>query len=178
VFLAYDNQKEKLLIHILNERKDYDSIIVFTSSKSKVSEIVRSLKRSGFKAQGISSNLNQEEREEALRGFRSKRIRIVVATDVMSRGIDVKEINMVVNFDVPHDAEDYVHRVGRTARANTKGEAITIVNPKDMLKFYDIEKLIGTAFEKQAPPKKLGKGPEWSTNKPKFGRKKKFFKKK
>ena len=125
LYLAHDNQKVPVLCHILKERKNYDSIIIFTSTKSKVSEIVNQLRRAGFKSQGISSNLEQDRREEVLRGFRSKRIRILVATDVMSRGIDIKEINMVVNYDVPHDAEDYVHRVGRTARANTKGEART-----------------------------------------------------
>lgn len=125
VYLTYDNQKIPLIKDILLAREEYTSIIIFTSSKSRVSEIVHGLRKNGIKSQGVSSNLNQEEREEILRGFRSKRIRILVATDVMSRGIDIKEINLVINFDTPFDAEDYVHRVGRTARANTKGEAIT-----------------------------------------------------
>ena len=167
VYLAFDEQKTKVLIHLLNERKDYDSIIIFTSAKAKVSDIVRSLNRAGFKAKGMSSNLEQDQREEVLRGFRSKRIRILVATDVMSRGIDIKEINMVVNFDVPHDAEDYVHRVGRTARANTKGEAVTLVNPKDMHKFAKIERLIESKIDKNQPPEELGAGPEWKEGKPK-----------
>ncbi len=166
VYLAFDEQKTNVLIHLLNERKNYDSIIVFTSAKAKVSEIVRALNRSGFKAKGMSSNLEQERREEVLRGFRSKRIRILVATDVMSRGIDIKEINMVINFDVPHDAEDYVHRVGRTARANTKGEAVTLVNPKDMHKFAKIERLIGSSITKNQPPEEIGEGPEWRESKP------------
>jgi superfamily II DNA/RNA helicase len=161
MYMAHENQKIGVLTHILKERKDFDSIIVFTSSKMKVSQIVRSLRKAGFKATGISSNLDQDRREEVLRGFRSKRIRILVATDVMSRGIDIKEINMVVNFDVPHDAEDYVHRVGRTARANTKGEAFTLINEKDMHKVRKIERLIETKFEKLAPPEALGPGPEW-----------------
>lgn len=161
VYLAFDEQKTKLLEHILNDRKEYESVIVFTSAKSKVSTIVKSLKRSGFNAKGISSNLEQDQREEVLQGFRSKRIRILVATDVMSRGIDIKEINMVVNFDVPHDAADYVHRVGRTARANTKGEAITLVNPKDMHRFRKIEQLIESSIPKLHPPEELGVGPEW-----------------
>ena len=142
VYLAHDDQKVKIVAHLLAERKEFDSIIVFTSTKSKVSEIVKSLRKSGFPASGISSNLEQDMREEVLRGFRSKRIRILVATDVMSRGIDIKEINMVINYDVPHDAEDYVHRVGRTARANTKGEAVTLVNEKDMSRMRKIEELI------------------------------------
>lgn len=162
MYMSHEKQKIGVLTHILKEREDFDSIIVFTSSKMKVSEIVRSLRKEGFKATGISSNLDQDNREEVLRGFRSKRIRILVATDVMSRGIDIKEINMVVNYDVPHDAEDYVHRVGRTARANTKGEAFTLINEKDMHKVRKIERLIETKFEKLSPPEALGPGPEWS----------------
>ena len=152
--------------HILNERKEYESIIIFTSAKVKVSEIVTSLNRSGYPAKGISSNLDQDAREEVLRGFRSRRIRILVATDVMSRGIDIKEINMVINFDVPHDAEDYVHRIGRTARANTKGEGITLVNPKDMFRFKRIEDLIETELPKLSPPESMGEAPEWKTSNP------------
>lgn len=181
MYMAHENQKIGVLTHILKERKDYDSIIIFTSSKMKVSEIVRSLRKTGFKASGISSNLDQDRREEVLRGFRSKRIRILVATDVMSRGIDIKEINMVVNYDVPHDAEDYVHRVGRTARANTKGEAFTLINEKDMHKVRKIERLIETKFEKLAPPEALGPGPEWQEKSPakrRNNRKKRHYQKK
>jgi superfamily II DNA/RNA helicase len=174
-YLTFDEQKIKVLAHLLGERKEYDSILVFTSTKSKVSDIVRSLNRAGFPAKGISSNLEQAEREEVLQGFRAKRIRILVATDVMSRGIDVKEINMVVNFDVPHDAEDYVHRVGRTARANTKGEAITMVNPKDMQKMRKIEQLIVSSIPKAQPPEKFGPGPEWREGKPRSSGKKHRF---
>jgi superfamily II DNA/RNA helicase len=141
-YIISDNQKEKVLKDILSEKKQYDSIIIFTSTKSKINEIVRSLKRNGFPAQGISSDLGQDKREEVLRDFRSKKIRILVATDVLSRGIDVKEINLVINYDLPRDAEDYVHRVGRTARVNAKGEAITMVTQKDLYKFRKIEKLI------------------------------------
>lgn len=162
VYMAHDEQKIKVITHILSERKDYESIIIFTSTKNKVSDISRHLRRAGFPASGISSNLEQADREELLRKFRARRVRILVATDVMSRGIDIKEINMVINFDVPHDAEDYVHRVGRTARANTKGEAFTLVNEKDMYKFRKIEQLIEMKIEKLQPPKELGEGPVWS----------------
>ena len=102
-----------------------------------------------------------------MRGFRSKRIRILVATDVMSRGIDIKEINMVVNYDVPHEAADYVHRVGRTARANTKGEAITLVNTTDMFRMRKIEELIESTVPKMQPPEEFGAGPEWQEGKQK-----------
>ncbi len=177
VYLAFDEQKTNLLTHILSKREHYDSVIIFTSAKARVSEIVRTLNKSGYKAKGISSNLDQESREDVLRGFRSKRIRILVATDVMSRGIDIKEINMVINFDVPHDAEDYVHRVGRTARANTKGEAITLVNTKDMYRLRKIEKLIESDIPKLQPPEEIGPGPEWRTPKHKPRKKKRYYQK-
>lgn len=164
-YLTYDNQKTEVIKHVLKEREEYTSIIVFTSAKSKISEIVRSLNKAGFPAEGISSDLDQKQRESVLSGFRSKKIRIIVATDVMSRGIDIKEINMVINYDVPHDAEDYVHRIGRTARANTKGEAITFINPKDMLRFKKIEELIESEIVKLQPPEEIGEGPEWNTGK-------------
>lgn len=175
LYLTFDNQKIPVIKHILDQKPEYNSIIIFTSSKSKVSEIVQGLRKNGFKSQGISSNLTQQEREEVLRGFRSKRIRILVATDVMSRGIDIKEINMVINYDAPHDAEDYVHRIGRTARANTKGEAYTLVNEKDMQKMQRIEKLIEAEIPRQTLPEELGAGPIWKTSsKPNFKKKRKF----
>ncbi len=183
VYLIYEEQKVKLISHILLERKQYDSILIFTSTKSKVNEIVRALNRYGFPSHGISSNLDQDQREEVLSAFRSKQIRILVATDVMSRGIDVKEINMVINFDVPHDADDYVHRVGRTARVNAKGEAITLVIPKEKYELRKIEQLIDTVIPKLEPPVDIGPLPKWddkvhiSNIKRGFTIKKKIFKK-
>jgi superfamily II DNA/RNA helicase len=181
VYLCYDEQKNKLLDTILATHADFTSIIIFTSAKSKVHEIVNALKKFGHKnTKGVSSNLVQEEREEVLRGFRSKRTKILVATDVMSRGIDIKEINLVINYDAPRDAEDYVHRIGRTARANTKGEAYTLINPKDMHKLAQIERLIEMEIQREAIPEELGAGPEWTTGKPKTGgpTNKRFWKKK
>jgi superfamily II DNA/RNA helicase len=163
VYLCHDNQKNPLLKHILDERPEYTSIIIFTSKKSAVHEIVYFLRKAGFKAtEGVSSNLEQEQREEVLRGFRSKRTRILVATDVMSRGIDIKEINQVINYDAPRDAEDYVHRIGRTARANTRGEAITLINEKDMPKLARIERLIEAEIPRVALPEAIGSGPAWN----------------
>lgn len=183
IYLAHDEQKTKVLSHILSTRKDYESIIVFTSTKSKVGDIVRSLNKEGFRAKGISSNLEQDDREEVLRKFKARRIRILVATDVMSRGIDIKEINMVINYDVPQDAADYVHRVGRTARANTTGEAITLVNEKDMHRVRKIERLIENSIPKLQPPEELGEGPVWrekssSNNHKKNYKKKPYYKRK
>jgi superfamily II DNA/RNA helicase len=157
-YLVHNEQKDDVIKHILRGKKHYDSIIIFTSSKSKITSIVKSLNRSGFPSHGISSNLDQEKREEVLRDFRSRKIRILVATDVMSRGIDVKEINLVINYDVPHDAEDYVHRVGRTARVNAKGEAITLVTRKEMYKLRNIERLIKASIPKLEIPEHREKG--------------------
>ncbi|GAB5418871.1 MAG: DEAD/DEAH box helicase [Crocinitomicaceae bacterium] len=161
--LAFDEQKDKVLTKLIREREEYKSILIFTSAKAKVSSITRALNRAKLPAKGISSNLEQSEREEVLRGFRSRRIRILVATDVMSRGIDIKEINMVINYDAPSDAEDYVHRIGRTARANTKGEAVTLINQKDMPKIKRIERLIESEINKEQPSEEFGPGPKWST---------------
>ena len=175
VYLIFEEQKEKMLKHILGERNHYDSILIFTSTKSKITEIVRSLNRNGFPSHGISSNLDQVKREEVLRDFRSKQIRILVATDVMSRGIDVKEINLVINYDVPHDAEDYVHRVGRTARVNEKGEAITLVTQREIYKLRKIEQLIKASVPKLQPPQNMGKLPDWKEAAPKPYKGKKPF---
>jgi superfamily II DNA/RNA helicase len=161
VCLAYDAQKNAALKYIIDLHPDYSSILIFTSAKSKVHEIVRDLRRNGFASRGISSDLDQTQREEVLISFRSKRTRILVATDVISRGIDIKEINMVINFDVPHDAEDYVHRIGRTARANTEGEAYTLVNEKDMQRMHRIEELIEAEIPRLTLPESFGATPEW-----------------
>ena len=176
-FVIFEEQKIKTIKHILDKRKHFDSILIFTSTKSKVSEIVKSLNKYGFPSQGISSNLDQKKREDVLQKFRSKQIRILVATDVMSRGIDIKEINMVINYDVPHDAEDYVHRVGRTARVNNKGEAITLISSKEIYKFKKIEQLIDNIIPKIQVPENFGPIPKW-TNKKYISQKKRPFNKK
>jgi superfamily II DNA/RNA helicase len=160
-FYIYEQQKIYLLNHILTERNDYTSILIFTSTKSKVSEITGSLNKHGFHARGISSNLDQEKREEVLGKFRARRIPILVATDVLSRGIDVKDINLVINFDVPHDPEDYVHRIGRTARVNAKGEAITLVVQKEIGRYKRIERLIENTIPRMTVPDELGPVPQW-----------------
>jgi superfamily II DNA/RNA helicase len=161
-YLLYDEQKVPVLKNLLLERQDYDSILIFTATKSKVSEIVGALNKLGFSSQGISSNLDQDKREEVLSKFRAKRTRILVATNVVSRGIDVKEINLVINYDVPGDAEDYVHRVGRTARINAKGEAITLVTTRELFKLRKIEQLIEASIPKPDPPGETGPLPSWT----------------
>lgn len=164
--MTTDEQKIPVIIDLINKREDYDSILIFASRKNSVSQIVNKLKRAKLNAKGLSSNLKQEDREEVLRKFRAKRVRILVATDVMSRGIDIKEINMVINYDSPSDPEDYVHRIGRTARANTKGEAVTLINDKDIPKIWRIERLIESSIPKEQPSEEFGAGPEWRERKP------------
>lgn len=160
-YLIYNQQKNGLISHLISDNPDYNSILIFCSTKRAVNELARTLKRQKFAVEPISSDLEQSEREEVLQGFRSKRTRILVATDVMSRGIDIKDINLVVNYDVPQDAEDYVHRVGRTARADATGVALTLVNEDDMYKFHQIEELIGREVFKIPMPDHLGIGPQW-----------------
>jgi len=143
VYKLSDNQKLPLIKSLIADNPDYQSILIFSSTKKKVYEIVRGLRSKDFHVEGISSDLEQREREDMLSRFKARHTRVLVATDVLSRGIDIKDIDLVLNFDVPSDAEDYVHRVGRTARAENTGAAITLVNKSDSQKLQRIEKLIG-----------------------------------
>ena len=161
VIMAHEEQKVAVVQHVLGDKDDFNSIIIFCSTKKKVERLARKLKQKGYSCQGISSDYEQEAREEALRDFRSGKTRIMVATDVMSRGIDIKGIDLVMNYDVPGDAEDYVHRIGRTARAKTEGMAVTLISQEDMFKFSKIERLIDRELDKDQPPKSIGMGPQW-----------------
>lgn len=160
-YMAYDTQKDELIHALLADKPEYQKILIFSSTRKKVSTILRGLKKLKFNTASISSDLEQSEREKVLLKFRQNKIRILVATDVLSRGVDIKDINLVINYDVPSDAADYVHRVGRTARASTTGVAITLINPADIYKFSKIEKLIESEVPKLALPKHLGEGPSY-----------------
>ncbi len=160
-YMVYDTQKIPLLNTLLKD-KDLPSIIIFSSTKQKVKEIARSLKSNGFNAQDISSDLEQVDRENVLREFKNRNIQILVATDIIARGIDIEKIDLVINFDVPRDAEDYVHRVGRTARAQTQGVAITLINDKEILEFHKIERLIETDIYKIPLNPELGEAPVYN----------------
>lgn len=178
-YLTYNEQKIALIDHLISDKPDYDSILIFSSTKKNVFEIARALRKHGNTVKGISSDLEQKEREEVLMEFKSRRTRILVATDVLSRGIDIKDINLIINYDVPSSAEDYVHRVGRTARADKTGVAISLVNEKDMGRFQDIEKLIEREIIKIPLPERLGEGPKWKVRAPrKKGGKKNYYAKK
>lgn len=164
-YLVYDQQKVQTVVQLIKDKPNYESILIFSSTKKMVGELVRALNRENMSVAGMSSDFDQSEREKVLNKFRARSIRTLVATDVMSRGIDIKDINLVINFDVPKNAEDYVHRVGRTARAATTGVAITLINEKDMRDFKTIEDLIEKEVPKLPPPPGLGEGPEWNTGK-------------
>jgi superfamily II DNA/RNA helicase len=161
VYLAHEDQKIGLTQHLLKDKDTFTSIIIFCSTKRKVEQLTRKLAQRNYAVKGMSSDYEQEAREKALAEFKSGRIRIMVATDVMSRGIDIKGIDLVINYDVPNDAEDYVHRIGRTARAKTEGMAITYVAPEDMYKFTKIERLVERDYEKLPAPEHLGVSPVW-----------------
>ena len=176
-YLTFNEQKIPLLKSLLDKNEEYNSILIFSSTKKKVFEIVRAMGGNRNNVKGISSDLEQKEREEVLRNFKSKRTRVLVATDVLSRGIDIKDINLVINFDVPKQAEDYVHRVGRTARADTTGVAISLVNPDDMQKFHHIEKLIEREVPKIPLPQALGDGPDWKVHTTNRNKRKNFSRK-
>jgi len=163
-YVVHNSQKMELLKGILSE-KEMSSVIIFSSTKEKVKELEKELLRAKFNVAAIHSDLEQDQRNEVLRSFRSKKLQVLVATDILSRGIDIDSISLVVNYDVPGDAEDYIHRVGRTARAETTGIAITFVNQADQRKFQKIEDLIGNPINKLHIPAKLGQGPEYAPEK-------------
>jgi ATP-dependent RNA helicase RhlE len=160
-YVVYDNQKEALVRHILQDEK-FSSVIIFASTKEKVKNLNHNLKKAGLACKGFHSDLEQDEREEIMRLFRGRKVRILVGTDVISRGIDVEGISLVINYDVPSDPEDYIHRIGRTARAATEGTAITFISEKDQAKFLRIETLTEKEVPKMPLPAELGEGPAYN----------------
>ena len=150
-YVVFDMQKANALEHILNTN-EATSIVIFAGRKIEVKNLARHLQKKGFNAAGMHSDLEQSEREQVMLNFRNRKLRVLVATDVVSRGIDIDDIDLVINYDVPNDPEDYVHRVGRTARAARKGTAITFVNEKQMREFGRIEALIGYEVKKMPLP--------------------------
>lgn len=157
-FVVYDTQKPVLIKHILKQ-KEFKSVLIFCSKKNNVKQLARELQRAKFSAEEIHSDLEQNAREQVLSSFINGRVKILVATDILSRGIHIDNIDLVINYDVPHDGEDYVHRIGRTARAETDGTAYTLINEKEQNKFAAIEKLLGHAVVKASVPQELGETP-------------------
>lgn len=163
-FLVYEAQKLGLIVHLL-KAKNLASVIVFCSTRKSVTVLERSLKKEGLKVGAISSDLEQKQREEVMIKFKTGVLNVLVATNIVARGIDIVGVELVVNYDVPRDAEDYVHRVGRTARADAKGIAFTFISEEEQRDFYDIEKLIEMDIKKIKIPAQLGESPEYNPSK-------------
>ncbi|MEO8768587.1 MAG: DEAD/DEAH box helicase [Ferruginibacter sp.] len=160
-FIVYETQKIPLVLHLLR-KSHYKMVLIFCSSKLSVKQLTRELKRNKILADEIHSDLDQDKREDVLIQFKSRRLPVLVATDILSRGIDIDDIDLVINYDVPHDGEDYVHRIGRTARAAAEGSAITLVSVKEQRKLTAIEKLLGKPVPKAEVPAEFGETPEYS----------------
>ncbi len=165
-FVVYEPQKIPLVKDILRS-KDFGSVIVFCSKKQNVKQLSSELKRARFSIEEIHSDLEQSQREQVLQDFRNKKLKILVATDILSRGIDIEDIDLVINYDVPNDGEDYIHRIGRTARAESEGTAYTFISEKEQQKFAQIEQLLGHAVTKAQVPEEFGPSPEYN---PRAGR--------
>ena len=178
-YLCYEPQKLQVVKHMFEQEAPH-RVIIFVGSKKKTKELAISIIRAGYNARAMHSDLTQDERDEVMYLFRSGKIDILVATDIVARGIDIDDIAMVINFDVPRDEEDYVHRIGRTARAGKGGKAVTFVNDKDMLFFRQIERFLGKEIFKEKVPEELGETPVYTRSKGHGARGKKshYYKKK
>ena len=159
-YVCYDTQKLPIIQHLF-QNGDLKRVILFCGKKDRVKEISRELKRMKINCAPMHSDLTQAERDEVMYGFKAGRVDVLVATDIVSRGIDIDDISMVINYDVPHDTEDYVHRIGRTARADRDGVAITFVNERDISRFMAIEHFLQKDIEKNSLPEGIGEGPEY-----------------
>ncbi len=159
-FVVFEAQKSPLIKYLLR-LKEYKRVIIFCSKKQNVKLLASELKRSKFKVEEIHSDLMQDQREKVMQDFRNKNITILVATDILSRGIDIDEIELVINYDVPNDGEDYIHRIGRTARAESQGTAYTFISPLEQRKFLNIENLLEKEVEKVQIPEEFGEVPNY-----------------
>ena len=163
-YICYETQKLKIIDDIF-KAGDLKRVIIFSGSKMKVKQINQALQRLKINSGEMHSDLDQAQRDEIMYKFKSGQLDVLVATDIVSRGIDIDDITMVINYDVPHDAEDYVHRIGRTARADRDGVAITFVNEDDMYAFHQIEKFLEREITRNPLPEGCGEGPEYTTTK-------------
>ena len=171
-FVCYDPQKLQVIDHLF-KNGDLRRVIIFCGKKDRVKDIDRQLRRLKINCAPMHSDLSQQERDDVMYRFKAGLVDVLVATDIVSRGIDIDDIRIVINFDVPHDAEDYVHRIGRTARADRDGQAITFVNECDVQRFRQIERFLGKDVEKLPLPEGIGEGPEYKASeekKPSRGR--------
>ena len=170
-YICYENQKLGIIRELFAEPTDSKTII-FSSSKLKVKELAHTLKRMKLDVAAMHSDLEQAQREEVMLNFKNNKVKILVATDIVARGIDIEDIGLVLNYDVPHDPEDYIHRIGRTARAAATGSAVTFVSEDEQGKFHQIEKFIERDIRKAELPESVGEGPKYAPdeNRGRFGR--------
>ncbi|MCR5198897.1 MAG: DEAD/DEAH box helicase, partial [Prevotella sp.] len=164
-YICYEPQKLGI-IRSLFKAGELERVIIFSGKKEKVKDITRELKRMHINCAAMHSDLSQAERDDVMFRFKAGQVSVLVATDIVARGIDIDDILCVINYDVPHDAEDYVHRIGRTARAQRDGVAITLVNDLDMRYFADIERFLERDIPKNALPEGLGEGPKYEPTAP------------
>ena len=163
-YILHEEQKMSMVRHLTADQR-MKSILIFSDTKIGVKQLSKNLKNKGLSVEEIHSDLDQSEREQVMNRFKSRNTRVLVATDIISRGIDVEDIDMVINYDVPHDAEDYVHRIGRTARAGAHGKACTLVSPDDQRRFASIERLLRRTVDKPSLPQGMGEAPEYNPGK-------------
>jgi superfamily II DNA/RNA helicase len=159
-YVCYEPQKLKIVEHLFKSG-DLQRVIIFSGKKEKVKEVARQLRKMNINCGQMHSDLTQQERDEVMYKFKAGKTDVLVATDIVARGIDIDDIRIVINYDVPHDAEDYVHRIGRTARADRDGMAITFISDTDMYKFQSIEHFLGKEVDKNPLPDGIGEGPEY-----------------
>ncbi|MCD8282813.1 MAG: DEAD/DEAH box helicase [Prevotella sp.] len=167
-FVCYEPMKLKIVRHIFTAH-NLRRVLLFCGKKNKVKEVSRELIRLKLNCGEMHSDLTQSERDNMMYRFKSGQIDILVATDILSRGIDIDDIQVVINYDVPHDVEDYIHRIGRTARAEKDGVAITFISPDDIRYFRQIEKFLGKTIDKNPLPDGLGEAPDYNAPAPRGG---------
>ena len=167
-YICHETQKLGIIKAMFKEKRP-ERVILFAGSKLKVKDLAIALRREGFNVGAMHSDLTQAERDDVMYRFKSQQVSILVATDIVARGIDIDDIQLVLNYDVPHDAEDYVHRIGRTARAGAEGQAVTLVSEKDQSRFRDIERFLEKTITKNPIPEELGEGPEYKGGSTKKG---------
>ena len=164
-YICYEPQKLGIIRHLFKVG-ELERVIIFSGKKDKVKDITRELKHMHINCAPMHSDLSQAERDDVMYRFKAGQVSVLVATDIVARGIDIDDILMVINYDVPHDAEDYVHRIGRTARAQRDGVAITFVSDKDMRNFADIERFLERDIQKNPLPDGLGEAPAYQKSSP------------
>ena len=165
-YICHEGQKMGIINRIF-ETESSERVILFASRKTKVKEIAREIRKHGFNVGEMHSDLSQSERDEIMFQYKSRKIDMIVATDILARGIDIDDIRIVINYDVPRDCDDYIHRIGRTARAGSKGRAITFVSEEDQEYFGRIEEFIEQSVTKMDVPAELGEAPQYEPKKKK-----------